>query len=642
MKSNEEVATRVIVASLLDDFYPHSIRSELLSRESFRSRYGFEVDFQISFGDSGVSVSRASLFRSIRNMLNNPAENPEIKDKDGNIWTVSIDDASVGKVKLSGNNRSLLLPEFWMLSDDAEIRLANFKRTATELNLPAAACSYWINRLETKPLKDDEVDDLLDDIKETPIHVIQRITSEVEDGNSSYASLVPRSKRYFQRLAGECERKENLKDFIQNSLRGHIAKLVEWRAAEGIKLALLLSAHSLIPHEIYTDQVSSADLQAVFDELSRNGDMVSQLGAIELGLSIVDRHPQLESAIIGMIEKIRDDEPASTNSRFRLLSALVILVEGEVSRAKLLVGHPPFWRRLASIAQASLIERCICSFPINIESFTEWAHSGRGQQFYLQTLCDLRLEPKWVPDFISPEQLKAEFVGRIMNAAQLHKDKLGSQKIRDLTLEDGTGSIKRQLLYPMPFLPGPLEGKTTSEIKMPQDLANSIDEALSQETIDGKSFVSLINSALIFRLDDRFAEQAILALKRAKHYLKQGEETGSFFHLLSGLASVAAVTRSSELANELKILVRRSRAVGQLDFSVDDLFPIGMIAAASNEELKDWCEYVGGWTTELAYADMSEKEASRLLAHVRCLCGIVPELWTTLGRAEAALASIAR
>ncbi|NGO53900.1 hypothetical protein, partial [Allomesorhizobium camelthorni] len=125
----------------------------------------------------------------------------------------------------------------------------------------------------------------------------------------------------------------------------------------------------------------------------------------------------------------------------------------------------------------------------------------------------------------------------------------------------------------------------------------------------------------------------------AKHYLKQGAENGSLFHVLSGLASVAAVTRSPQLAQELRVLIRRSKAAGAIDVTADNLFRIGMIAAASHPELDEWCGYVGEWTTELAYWDLSRDETTRLHSHVRCLCSIVPELWTTLGRAEAALAA---
>ncbi|MEQ8267706.1 MAG: hypothetical protein RH982_10950 [Parvibaculum sp.] len=642
MRSSDDAVTRIAVASLLDDFYPPGMRRTLLSRESFRSKYDFEVDVQVSFGETGISVSRSSLFSCIRTALNaSDEEKREIKDQSENNWLLEVVDAASGKIRLSGDGRSLVLPDFWMFIENDGSRLSNFEHAATDVNLPAASRNYWTKRLKDSPLSDGEVDGLLQDLSETPVNVIRRITAEVKEGHSKFESLVPRSARYFHRLAGEWEQQVDLKSYVQNVLRAHIGELVAWEAAEGIKLALLLSAHSSIPPEINLDRASDDEL-TVFEEVARNGDRLSQLGAIELGLSVLDKYPQLEPAIVSMVEQIRDDNPDSKNSRFRLLSALIVLVEGEISLTKTLEGRPPFWRRLATIAQASLIERCIYAFPVDIGSFTEWAYSGRGQQFYMQTLCDMRAEPKWMPDLISPEQLKAEFVGRIAHAAELHKDKMTSQAIRDLTLEKTDVSIRHQVSFPEAFFPGPLEGNSTSEVEMPQDFTNLIDEALSKESVDGKSFVGLVNSALLFKLDIRFADQAVYALQRAKHYLKQGTEPVSLFHLLSGLASVAAVTRSPQLAEELRVLIRRSKAAGAIDITAENLFRIGMIASASRAELHEWCSCVGEWTTELAYSDLSHDESARLHAHVKCLCSIVPELWTTLGRAEAALASLSR
>jgi hypothetical protein len=353
----------------------------------------------------------------------------------------------------------------------------------------------------------------------------------------------------------------------------------------------------------------------------------------------LDQRAALAAPVEQMIRQMRDDEPSSDRSRFRLLSALGVLVEGEVSRTGVLRGYPPFWRRLAALAQASLVERCMRSAPVDIARFSDLANSGRGELFYLQNLCDLRLEPKWLPDFIAPDQLKAEFLGRIANAAKRSATTL-PDSIRRIAVDEGEESIVKQIVFPKPFYPGPLEGGIESEAQLPAELADIIQAELAKDAVDQRSFVALVNSALIFRLDSSFAIQATAALRRVKHFLRPVPNVGSSYALVSGLASVAAATRSPELSDEIRIFVRKSRSVGTLDIASDDLFRIGMVAAASHSQLDDWCTFVGGWVTEIAYADLSPREAQRLHAHIKCLCGIEPALWTTLGRAEAALGSI--
>ncbi len=67
---------------------------------------------------------------------------------------------------------------------------------------------------------------------------------------------------------------------------------------------------------------------------------------------------------------------------------------------------------------------------------------------------------------------------------------------------------------------------------------------------------------------------------------------------------------------------------------------IGLTAAAAHLDLAGWCKFVGEWVTELAFQPLGCDEMDRLHSHVEQLCHIVPELWHTCGRAEAALLCI--
>ena len=91
----------------------------------------------------------------------------------------------------------------------------------------------------------------------------------------------------------------------------------------------------------------------------------------------------------------------------------------------------PFYRRQAAIAQASLIIRALKASHTDTASIAEWARSvGIGHVFFLQGLVDLRLEPRWLPDFVSPEQLRAEFIGRVANAVSQCKSEVESESLR--------------------------------------------------------------------------------------------------------------------------------------------------------------------------------------------------------------------
>jgi hypothetical protein len=169
-------------------------------------------------------------------------------------------------------------------------------------------------------------------------------------------------------------------------------------------------------------------------------------------------------------------------------------------------------------------------------------------------------------------------------------------------------------------------------------VANCLQQHLTTARAVGQAFISLVNSPLIFKLGPQLAQLAAQAL-RPKYQLRKMKAENDAFPLLSGLATVAAVTRSTELADEVRILTRVLRRRPGVDIAPGDAMRIAMIAAASHIDKANWCKFVGEWLTELAYEDMSHDKAVNLYQHVRVLCQLEPNLWETCGRAEAALSA---
>ena len=109
---------------------------------------------------------------------------------------------------------------------------------------------------------------------------------------------------------------------------------------------------------------------------------------------------------------------------------------------------------------------------------------------------------------------------------------------------------------------------------------------------------------------------------------------------LYGVATVAAVTRSETLADELRVLVRRYTRDPQYALTTDEALRICLVAAASRKDLNDWRDFAGDWLTELAFSDLNHEQADALFSHLLCLFVAVPELWVSSGRAHAALQAL--
>lgn len=172
---------------------------------------------------------------------------------------------------------------------------------------------------------------------------------------------------------------------------------------------------------------------------------------------------------------------------------------------------------------------------------------------------------------------------------------------------------------------------------MPPDIESNLQRALESEEPNRDDFISLVNSPLIFKIGPQLAQLAAQALRRAKYQLRNLGDQDEAFSLLSGLATVAAVTRSTELADEVRILVRVFRRKPGVDIAPDSAMRIALISAAAHADKPQWCKFIGDWLTELSFEDMSREIAANLHEYILLLCKLEPDLWETCGRAEAAL-----
>ena len=627
---------RSALAKMALDLAPPLIRDTLLEESGFREEYGFIPDPILSFPNSGVSFQRSSLYDAIRKVLSG-AKEKKVTNTKGQKWRLK----NISKkgewpnFVLSRGKQCLPLRTFTALSPDRDTRLRFLDEAASDVNLPTSASDPWRNILSERALEDDEVDALLGEFRDTPVAKTRAIHRDI----TSTSSLVPSSRRYFERLVGVYDGSTSICDYAFGSGKTLFDQLSAWQPYDGFLFSLFLSSHTLLTEEINVDRLHSEDLVCAFNFLDKHGDRISQLGAIEVGLRVLPSRPEIEQALIRLIEQIRDDDVDGQASGFKLLSALFCLVDGELSRTRLFSSEPPFYRRLAALSQAALIHRQLVSSSVDIGQFSEWAFSNRGG-FYLQSLVDMRSEPRWDPDFVMASHMKADFFGRILNVAKKHEQNITGSQIYDLVFGDGAGSLQPFSDFLETWFPGPLEGIEDTQNVLPPKFAEAVETQLGAKEVGPSSFPALVNFALIYRIGADQAELAVTALQYADHRIPNIENRQQLIAILDGLAKVAAVSRSTALADELQILVRRYRHDAEYALSIQEVIRICLVAAASRSELSEWTEFVGDWLTELAFGDLKDDEAQEFYLHLNWLCHVVPELWVSCGRADAALLAL--
>jgi len=630
---------RALVIQLIDNL-PHSLQQAIIGSREFQTRYDVTTEARISLGDGSVSFKRSTFYDAVRNLYEKPGSQSELTSEEESVYTVTLEERSGERaVQLSAGERKILLPAFWFLSPHASDRLSGFDAEANKRHLIDPMILKWRERLAKASLGDYEVDELYQELGLNPGEVAEAIAAEIATGTSSIRVLVPPRAIYYDRLIGPLQNASDLPSFVSRTAQERLKNLLDCKFDEGLRLALLMCPHSSLSGAIEVGQIPEPAVVASFKWLEERGDRFSQVAGIELGLRLLPRFPAIECILHRMVVALLKDDPDDPAGRLNLSATLAIFTDAELARLRILRGVPPYYRRLAALAQASLIERELVAAGVACESFGSWTLEGRGQNFFLQSLIDLRTEPRWLPDFMSPDQLRFEFLGRVLGAAATHGDAVQSEKSRELLMGDGPSGIKSQLTFPFALLPGPLEGAHVPPLQPPDEF-EQLSNSLKAAEISERVLAPFVNLALIYRFEETHAQIIATALRATKYRVDIQADSDLIFSLLVGLATIASVTRSKELADEVRILARVMRRRPGVALKADSLMRIGMIAAAAESDLTRWARTVGEWLTEVSLEDMDRHTAMAMRSHVRRLCELEPYLWKTCAKADAAFSVV--
>ncbi len=291
------------------DLTPPLIRETLLKKSDFREEYSLKADATLSFPDIGTTFHLSSLHNAARSVLSGASEK-KVNDTKRQKWRLKniSKEGDLPHLSLSRGEKSSPLYSLAALSPDRDTRLRFLEEAISDVNLPNSASDPWRNILSERALEDDEIDECLSEFRDTPIQMVRTIQSEIRAGKINMSSLIPPTRRYFERLVGEYDGSNSIWEYANNSGRSLFAQLSAWHPYYGFLFSLLLSSHSSLTDEINVDQLSNEDLVRAYDFLVKHGDRISQLGAIEVGLRVLPSRPEKEQPLIQHIEQILNDD----------------------------------------------------------------------------------------------------------------------------------------------------------------------------------------------------------------------------------------------------------------------------------------------------------------------------------------------
>jgi len=393
---------------------PPMVRHDVLLDEDMRQKWGVGIRRGVRLGHDGPSFERSALYDTLRSAIDALGVAADIADDNEVIWSIVVErgDNWTLHFKLFREETVFHLDDHSPLARDVSIRIAWLDRVSEMLFLPSDWVRSRRRELNKAPLSDDGFASLMEDIEAMPSMMEVALRNGLERRRADFRLFAPNQAKYYTRLVGKLEAHTTTVEYFEEVVRPLIEQLVGQNGVDGLRWALLTCGHSEITAKISLTPLAINEVRDLFEWLADHGDPISRIAAVEVYFSNMRDFPELEDSVIRIVDAILAEDIGDV-SPYKALSAVFASSIGIIAKERVFPDAPPFFRRQAALAHASLVVRTlndVGSDPLGVE---EWlSESGSPQIAFLQELIDLRREPRWLPEYGTAEQLRAEMIGR--------------------------------------------------------------------------------------------------------------------------------------------------------------------------------------------------------------------------------------
>ena len=622
---------------------PSAIRQEILLDKNMRQRWGIDADVGMRLGPTGPVFQRDTLYDALRLVLEGPDATVELRDDDHNAWQINVASAANGfmEFQISQGETSYNIGDFSLISSDTDTRISWLDRTAHRHLLP----KIWVD--ENRSVFSETALDatfaagILADIGYTPSGIKNAVRVNLGQNRATFDHMAPKSDQYFFRLVGQIDSAGTLENYVNNVAVPHINQLVAQYGEAGLRQAFLACGHSSISAHIPLKSLNISEVQNTFEWLARQGDPLSRVAAVEAWLKHAEDLQVLEGAVLQIVEAFIDQDDTD-GTPYGSLSSVFLASMGAIAKHRLFSMAPPFYRRQAALAHASLVVQTMVEAGSDTARINQWLDdSGTRHIAFYQSLIDLRREPRWFPEYATAQQFRAEMIGRLLVASDVQSNAITSDALKNLMLGSDSVLGKAEPGHEA-FLPGPLEGTLGAVRRLPEQVLINGQKAFTSDEFDSDTFLNTMKLAYVMGDVDEMSKIATEALERVDYLVDTDSENTTTFEFLIWLSILSATARNTALAESARILARVKRRRGLFSENPEHEIRIALIAAAAFEEGDKWAEFAGDWITEVCFSLEDQDHAANLHAILKRLRQLEPTLIKTLSRAVTSLSVLSR
>jgi hypothetical protein len=616
-----QIALRRASFALILESLPAKVRTSLLLDESFAAKFDSTPRFLLPLGDAGP-IHAASLNNALRAAVAGRKTALLVPER-GKPFRVQLGSNKGGQATIQFKGSRFVFDDADLLSSDAQALSKALKRVFAAKPLTPAEEDNWRVIAREKAFTDREFLLLMTALKATPeaLHRRVQMPRPLDVG-----SILPDQAQYFDRLLAPPGGAQDLRSFIDVGLiKNGRRRIKRHRNATLRRLAYAALWQPLIPFDLLGPIIKLSDIEPLLSA----ADPFSLLFAFELCCKFLQANEAFLRLGTQLLEKLFD--PAASMRRCYVFSAITLMTVTNLRQAAKLPDAPLFWTRLAALTHAGVMTDALGERE-DAEQFFRWATERFYPAYRWHTMIDRREAPRWSPDWISPDHLHAEIVGRVNQAVQaVPPDQRPQAWASDV--EAALGELLKTGKALSAFFPGPFDDfqLTTPPAEVPP-LFKAINEA-----IERASNFSDVSNLFAFAYSAPLPEPALAAVLRILSLpldepITNDKDDAPFLHLS---AYIAGAARSEPIAtaviNRCLFAVRNATS----DDEIPRFLSIAIEACAAYENADKYRASLSSVATQLCFDAPESVYLSELETIFDVLTLRDEKLIPALGRARA-------
>lgn len=460
------------IARLQLSIFPEILAKRILLREG--------VIKLAEIGSAEVSAIGEFHFADIRAALSNgefgvPRDVPRRRGE--GVITLIRFETGLHSARLS-DGPEVVLPEFALLDPATNVRLSAYSEIVSRAKPCWPNCSVWRNILVERPLSDSEFGCVINELQHIAERELSRISAVVARGSFGVSDLIPSDRSYYESLIGPVATTDPVDEYVTRELVPHLEMVFKADTAWGLRCiqGACISAKLDVP--AVTRSATNDDLISTLQVSGPSITPFANLVTMQIAQSRMASDARFSDlayeALSSLLEQnVLDGESAGDDELF---PAFIRLTLNTISQCEQFCLAPPYWRRLAAFAHATILLESLDFNGWDKAKLVAWCDAQNSRSTAALGILDLIREPLWRGDLQTAADLNLVALIRAVKWSPegeeylLRTSPTQVQQIQTL-------SSKFRLVF---GLPGPLCGK---QQRQGSAAVQTIGEELLQEFI---------------------------------------------------------------------------------------------------------------------------------------------------------------